>query len=43
LELTENELARADEYEAEYGYRRVLVQLKSGREGWVYVHDPLSS
>jgi gamma-glutamylcyclotransferase (GGCT)/AIG2-like uncharacterized protein YtfP len=39
LELTEDELARADQYEAEFEYRRVLVRLKSGREGWVYVHD----
>lgn len=39
LELTDDELARADEYEAVYGYRRVIAPLRSGREGWVYVHD----
>lgn len=40
LELTDAELARADEFESQYGYRRVGARLRSGREGWVYVHDP---
>lgn len=40
LELTNDELARADEYESEFGYRRVPARLESGRDGWVYVHDP---
>ena len=34
--ITEAELAAADEYEVD-DYRRVLVQLASGRDAWVYV------
>ena len=36
FEITETELAAADEYEVD-DYRRVLVPLRSGRQAWVYV------
>lgn len=39
FEVTESELARADEFEAPFDYRRVSVRLASGREAWVYVHS----
>lgn len=35
-QITETELANADEYEAE-DYKRVLVELQSGDKGWLYV------
>ena len=35
LEVTEEELARADAYEPA-GYARVAARLASGREAWVY-------
>ena len=35
--VTQKELEAADIYEPE-GYRRVLVQLRSGANAWVYVH-----
>lgn len=38
LEVTEAELAAADEYEATASYRRKAVTLASGRQAWVYVH-----
>src|SRR5262245_40239657 len=38
LEITEAELANADEYEAAFLYRRISARLLSGREAWVYVH-----
>ena len=34
--MTEDELEAADEYEVEL-YRRIEVQLQSGRAAWVYV------
>jgi len=37
FEITEAELAEADEYEAADGYRRVLVTLQSGLRAWVYM------
>ena len=40
FEVTENELARADAFEAAFEYRRVAVVLASGRPAWVYVHAP---
>jgi gamma-glutamylcyclotransferase (GGCT)/AIG2-like uncharacterized protein YtfP len=40
LELTEDELAKTDVYEAPFAYRRIVAQLASGREAWVYVHAP---
>jgi len=35
FELTEDEIARADDYEVD-DYRRVKAQLKSGRICWIY-------
>ena len=35
FEVSESELARADEYEPA-GYRRVSAMLASGKEAWVY-------
>ena len=40
FELTEAELAAADEYERRASYGRVAVRLASGKEAWVYVHAP---
>ena len=36
LEISDTELASADEYEPA-GYKRVLAELASGRQAWVYV------
>jgi gamma-glutamylcyclotransferase (GGCT)/AIG2-like uncharacterized protein YtfP len=36
LEITPEELAKADEYEPD-GYERVLVQLHSGTTAWAYL------
>jgi gamma-glutamylcyclotransferase (GGCT)/AIG2-like uncharacterized protein YtfP len=35
LEMTESELAQADQYEPA-GYKRVSTRLASGKEAWVY-------
>jgi gamma-glutamylcyclotransferase (GGCT)/AIG2-like uncharacterized protein YtfP len=40
LEVTNEELERADEYERGADYKRVLVRLRSGVEAWVYLHIP---
>ena len=37
FEITQEELAAADEYEAADGYRRVSVTLQSGLHAWVYM------
>ncbi len=37
FEITEEELAAADEYERRAAYTRVAVVLASGAEAWVYV------
>jgi gamma-glutamylcyclotransferase (GGCT)/AIG2-like uncharacterized protein YtfP len=37
FEITDAELAEADEYEREGKYERVAVTLASGRQAWVYV------
>ena len=39
LDVTEQDLASADVYEAEEEYRRHFLRLSSGREAWVYMHD----
>ena len=39
FEVTEAELARADEYEAGDDYARVTVKLASGRQAWVYIYS----
>ena len=41
FEISEAEMAAADEYESEAGYRRVLLALGSGTSAWVYVHASL--
>ena len=38
LEVTDDELAKTDAYEAPHAYKRIAVTLVSGREAWVYVH-----
>jgi gamma-glutamylcyclotransferase (GGCT)/AIG2-like uncharacterized protein YtfP len=40
LDITDAELARADEFESAFDYKRIPVILASGREAWVYVHAP---
>ena len=37
FEVTDAELVAADEYERAAGYRRIEVELASGRRAWVYV------
>jgi gamma-glutamylcyclotransferase (GGCT)/AIG2-like uncharacterized protein YtfP len=37
FEITESELAAADEYEEAAQYRRISVRLRSGIRAWVYV------
>ena len=37
LEVTQNELQQADTYEPQ-GYERVSVQLRSGRNAWIFIH-----
>lgn len=36
FQVTESELLKADKYEVD-DYQRILVQLHSGKEAWVYV------
>jgi gamma-glutamylcyclotransferase (GGCT)/AIG2-like uncharacterized protein YtfP len=40
FEVTDAELARVDEYEIAFLYRRVAAVLGSGRQAWVYIHVP---
>ena len=40
FELTDDELASADDYESRADYIRIEVTLASGRRSWVYVHEP---
>ncbi len=42
FEITDAELARADEFEAPFSYQRVATLLASGRHAWVYVHAPVA-
>ena len=37
FEITEAELASADQYEAAAYYQRIAARLDSGREAWVYL------
>ena len=37
--VTEAELAAADEFERPFGYRRIAVTLASGKGAWVYVEE----
>ena len=38
FDVTDDELAKADTFEAQYDYKRINVPLASGNEAWVYVH-----
>lgn len=38
LDVTDEELARSDEYESPFDYDRMVVTLASGRSAWVYRH-----
>ena len=40
FEITDAELALADEYERRAGYVRIAATLASGRDAWLYRHDP---
>jgi gamma-glutamylcyclotransferase (GGCT)/AIG2-like uncharacterized protein YtfP len=40
FEVTDDELAAADEYERPAAYARTPVTLASGKRAWVYVHAP---
>ncbi len=40
LTVSKKELEQADAYEVGAGYERVLVQLKSGTNAWVYLKNP---
>ena len=40
FEVTDAELASTDEYEISFLYKRLLADLASGRQTWVYVHHP---
>ena len=42
FEVSDAELAAADDYERPARYERVAVTLASGKEAWVYVHAPPS-
>lgn len=37
FEITEQELAAADQYEEAASYRRIFVTLRSGAQAWLYV------
>ena len=39
FEISDAELASADEFEAPFSYRRMVVTLASGRHAWAYVHE----
>ena len=38
FEISDDELERADGYEAPFSYQRILATLASGKQAWVYVH-----
>ena len=38
LDVTLEELAAADRFEAPFDYARIEVTLQSGRDAWVYAH-----
>ncbi|HYE85512.1 MAG TPA: gamma-glutamylcyclotransferase family protein [Vicinamibacterales bacterium] len=38
FEVTDEELTKADSFEAQFNYKRVDVGLASGKHAWVYVH-----
>ena len=39
FEISEADLAAADEYEQPAGYKRITAMLASGMRAWVYLHD----
>ena len=39
FDVTDAELARFDDFEIAFAYRRVEAVLASGRRAWVYVHE----
>lgn len=43
FEVGDADLARVDEYEAAFSYKRVRAVLASGREAWVYVHAEVAT
>ena len=40
FDLTDAELAAADQYERLAGYERIAAELASGKQAWVYVFSP---
>jgi gamma-glutamylcyclotransferase (GGCT)/AIG2-like uncharacterized protein YtfP len=40
FEVTDEELAEADRFEAQFAYKRVMGAMASGKEAWLYVHQP---
>ena len=40
FEISDAELARADEFEAPFSYRRIAATLASGVSAWVYIYEP---
>jgi hypothetical protein len=36
--VSDDEIAMADRFEAQFRYVRVTASLASGKEAWVYVH-----
>ena len=39
FDVTDSELAKADEYEGEFYYKRVSTTLASGKQAWVYARN----
>ena len=39
FEVADAELAKADTFEAQFAYKRINVNLASGKDAWVYVHQ----
>jgi gamma-glutamylcyclotransferase (GGCT)/AIG2-like uncharacterized protein YtfP len=38
FEVSDEELAKSDQFEAQFNYKRIMVPLASGNDAWVYVH-----
>ena len=38
FQVTSEEILQADVYEATADYRRIMVELRSGKRAWVYLH-----
>jgi hypothetical protein len=39
FEVTEDELAKADKFEAAFFYKRASVTLESGKQAWIYIDE----